>query len=160
MVRGERRRMKQLHAEELSKTEVVRRMGRSRQNVYNQLAREDEEDAPRRRQASKLNRLDRRLGKERISDHRDQQALAAVTLAGTPVEKHEESLRVAHKDAGRRFAAKSSIVSTRRRASSKTRSTLTSFIRAQFSRTLGITSGNPFWLEGRTYPVRCNCVLS
>jgi len=83
-----------------------------------------------------------------------------VTLAGTPVEKHEESLRVAHKDAGRRFAAKSSIVSTRRRASSKTRSTLTSFIRAQLSRTLGITSGNPFWLEGRTYPVRCNCVLS
>lgn len=46
MVRGERRRMKQLLAEGLSKTEVARRMGCSRQTVYNQLARDDDEAEP------------------------------------------------------------------------------------------------------------------
>lgn len=58
MVRGERRRMKQLLAEGLSKTEVARRMGCTRQTIYNQLAREDEEDVPRRRR-SKLDRFRR-----------------------------------------------------------------------------------------------------
>ena len=54
MVRGERRRMIQLLAEGLSKTEVARRLGCSRQTIYNQLAREDEEDLRRHRRASKL----------------------------------------------------------------------------------------------------------
>lgn len=53
MVRGERRRMHQLLSEGLSKAEVARRLGCSRQTIYNQLARGDDEEAPRRR-SSKL----------------------------------------------------------------------------------------------------------
>lgn len=56
MVRGERRRMHQLLEEGLSKTEVARRLGRSRQTIYNQLARDPDEEAPRPR-TSKLDQF-------------------------------------------------------------------------------------------------------
>lgn len=46
MLRGERRRMKQLLAEGMSITEVARRMGCSRQTVYNQRYRDDDEVEP------------------------------------------------------------------------------------------------------------------
>ena len=49
MVRGERRRMKLLLEEGLSVTEVARRLSCSRQTIYNQLGRGDDEEEPRRR---------------------------------------------------------------------------------------------------------------
>jgi IS30 family transposase len=49
MVRGERRRMKLLLEEGLSITEVARRLSCSRQTIYNQLGRGDDEEEPRRR---------------------------------------------------------------------------------------------------------------
>lgn len=54
MVRGEQRRMHRLLEEGLSKAEVARRLGCTRQTIYNQLARQDRGEETRRPRPSKL----------------------------------------------------------------------------------------------------------